>query len=68
MSRQNKRKACKAGIPWEELRFVKIKTYNKTVAKCLICQEIRTNIGYKRLLGHRYVNNLVKNGSFPYLS
>ena len=31
---------------------------NKKVVKCLVCNKILQNTGYKRLEHHRYVNNI----------
>ena len=60
MSTKNKRGKIKSHfglpyIPWNKLNFLRLQEKNKNVAKCLFCSKVLKNVGYDRLLGHRYV-------------
>ena len=66
MSTENKRGKIKSHfglpyIPWNKLNFLLLPERNKNVAKCLFCSKVLKNVGYDRLLGHRYVVVQVSN-------
>ena len=51
-------------IPWKNMHFERLtfkeNRKNKKVAKCLVCNEILQNTGYKRFERHSYVNSIKK--------
>ena len=66
MSTKNKRGKIKSHfglpyIPWNKLNFLRLQGKNKNVAKCLFCSKVLKNVGYNRILGHRYVVVQVSN-------
>ena len=53
MLRISKKKTFQGGIPWRKINFERMKEENnkKNVAKCLFCNKILKNIGYKSTHG-----------------